>query len=252
VRIAVFGDVHGNSIALDAVLTAIAGQGPVDGYIVLGDLANAGPDPVGVLDRLRALPNARFVRGNGDRYTVTGEIPTWFEQERSEAEIAAMRLGITESVAWARGAITAADQYDWLAALPFDLRVALPDGTRLLAVHATHRRDDEYILSPNRTDDELRAILADADADLILAGHTHRPLDRTLGDRLRIVNPGCVSNPLPYLDDIRAGWALLDARTDRHVVTSHLIDYDHEAVAAQARRVHFPAADFIARTQRVR
>ena len=46
-------------------------QGGVDGYWVLGDLCAIGYDPAGVLDRLAALPNALFVRGNADRYVVS-------------------------------------------------------------------------------------------------------------------------------------------------------------------------------------
>lgn len=250
-RVAAFADIHGNSIALDAVLADIARHGPLDGYLVLGDLANMGPDPVGVLERLAGLENARFVRGNGDRYTVTGDIPTWFEGGKTEAEIAALRLGIATSLAWTRGAVRVGGWYDWLAALPFEVRFALPDGTRTLCVHATHRRDDEYSLAPAKTDDELRALVSDAGAELILAGHTHRALDRTLGESLRVVNPGSLSNPLPDEPDIRAGWVLLDARDSGHTVTSFRVDYDHEAVAAHARRVRHPSAEFIARLQRV-
>lgn len=38
-RLALFSDIHGNPIALDAVLADIAALGGVDGYWVLGDLA---------------------------------------------------------------------------------------------------------------------------------------------------------------------------------------------------------------------
>ena len=71
-RLALFSDVHGNSIALDAVLADIAAQGGVDGYWILGDLAAIGYDPVGAIERLVALPNVRFTRGNTDRYVVAG------------------------------------------------------------------------------------------------------------------------------------------------------------------------------------
>jgi predicted phosphodiesterase len=144
VRLAIFSDVHGNSIALDAVLEDIARHGSVDGYLVLGDHTNVGPDPVGALERLGRLENARFVRGNGDRYVVTGDLPSWFETGKTDAEIAAVRVELAASLGWTRGAITAEGWYDWLAALPFELRFALPDGSRVLCVHATHRRDDEY------------------------------------------------------------------------------------------------------------
>jgi predicted phosphodiesterase len=37
-RIAFLSDIHGNEIALKAVLADIAGQGAVDNYWILGDL----------------------------------------------------------------------------------------------------------------------------------------------------------------------------------------------------------------------
>ena len=48
-RLAVFSDVHGNSIALDAVLADIERRGGGDGYVAAGDLAATGPDPLGAL-----------------------------------------------------------------------------------------------------------------------------------------------------------------------------------------------------------
>ena len=249
-RLAVFADVHGNSIALDAVLADVDRQG-VDGCVVLGDLAPIGADPAGVLERLKALPNARFVRGNGERYVVTGDRPTWFERDRSEAEVATTRLEMANSFSWTQGVVTARGWFDWLAALPFELRFVLPDGTKVLAVHGTHRRDDEGTLTPTRSDDELHALVRDAGAELILAAHTHRAMDRMLGERLRIVNAGCVSNPLPDVEDIRAGWALLDARADGYSVTMRRVEYDHAAYVESLRRVHHPAAAFIARLQRM-
>ena len=74
-RIALLSDIHGNSIALDAVLTDIEQRGGVDEHWVLGDIVALGPDPVGVLERLTVLPADVFVRGNTDRYVVTGERP---------------------------------------------------------------------------------------------------------------------------------------------------------------------------------
>ncbi|HKZ85810.1 MAG TPA: metallophosphoesterase family protein [Anaerolineae bacterium] len=74
-RLAILSDIHGNSIALDAVLADLRSQGSVDAIWVLGDLAAIGPDPVGVLDRLSTLENAVYVRGNTDKYVTTGERP---------------------------------------------------------------------------------------------------------------------------------------------------------------------------------
>ena len=45
-------DIHGNPIALDAVLADIEATGGVDEHWVLGDIVALGHDPVGVLERL--------------------------------------------------------------------------------------------------------------------------------------------------------------------------------------------------------
>jgi serine/threonine protein phosphatase 1 len=66
------GDIHGCSIALDAVL-ALAAPGPDDRLITLGDYVDRGPDSRGLLDRLTTLFDAgRLIplRGNHDQMMV--------------------------------------------------------------------------------------------------------------------------------------------------------------------------------------
>jgi predicted phosphodiesterase len=74
-RLAILSDIHGNSLALDAVLADIQSQGEVDEYWVLGDFSALGYDPVTPLETISALPHAHFTRGNTDRYVVTGDLP---------------------------------------------------------------------------------------------------------------------------------------------------------------------------------
>ena len=76
-RIAILSDIHGNCVALDAVLVDIEAniEGGVDGYWILGDMASAGAQPLEAVERLAGLTNARFVRGNSERYLLTGERP---------------------------------------------------------------------------------------------------------------------------------------------------------------------------------
>lgn len=248
-RLAVFGDIHGNSIALDAVLSHIEADGGADGYVVLGDHAAMGPDPVGVLERLVELRGAAFVRGNTDRYVVAGERPTWFkaDRDRSDSERRQMETEIDRSLAWTQEVVTAAGWSDWLAALEPIARLTLADGTRLLAAHGSHHSDDDPRLRPNATDDELRTVLADAAAELIFVGHTHRAMDRRLAPRLRVVNPGSVSNPIPPEPDIRAGYVLVKADERGHSIELRRVPYDYEGFATHLRRVRHPAADFLTR-----
>ncbi len=132
--LALFSDIHGNPIALDAVLADVEAQGGVDAYWVLGDLAAVGYDPVAVIERLVALSNVRFERGNGDRYVVTGERPPPTPEDvQKDPRLLATLVEVAQGFAWTQGAVTATGLLDWLQDLPLEQRMTLPDGTRLLA-----------------------------------------------------------------------------------------------------------------------
>jgi predicted phosphodiesterase len=118
-RIALLSDIHGNSLALDAVLADIAGRGGVDEYWLLGDLCALGHDPVGVLERLDRLPAARIIRGNTDRYVTTGDRPPpSADQVRGDGRLLETYAEVAATFAWTQGAVTAAGWFDWLAHLP--------------------------------------------------------------------------------------------------------------------------------------
>lgn len=74
-KIAILADIHGNRLALDAVLADIEAQGGVDATWILGDLCALGPQPLLALETIRPIPNVRIVRGNTDRYLLTGDMP---------------------------------------------------------------------------------------------------------------------------------------------------------------------------------
>jgi len=65
-RYLVFGDVHANLLALDAVLTAGRERG-VEAYLFVGDLVGYGPDPIECIERLKPLADMSslaWVAGN--------------------------------------------------------------------------------------------------------------------------------------------------------------------------------------------
>jgi hypothetical protein len=75
------------------------------------------------------------------------------------------------------------------------VRLTLPDGTRVLGVHASPGRDDGPGIQLNHSNDQLEQRMAGCEADLVIVGHTHVPLDRHVG-RVYVVNLGSVSNPV--------------------------------------------------------
>lgn len=244
-RVALISDIHGNTIALDAVLEDLASTGPVDAHWFVGDYAAIGSDPVGALDRITALPNAVFTRGNTDRYTTTGDRPPpTFNDVKADPDELPRLVSVARSFAWTQGQITAAGYFDWLNELPLEKREVLAGGTRVLAVHASPGRDDGRGFHPKATETEVRQLFWNADADLVFVGHTHAPIEADFGT-MRVVNLGSVSNHLSA--DTRASYVILDARDDGHDIERRFVEYDTEAAIAHVRAVHHPAADFIIR-----
>jgi predicted phosphodiesterase len=242
-RIALIADIHGNSIALDAVLADIQAQGGVDGYWLLGDYCAMGPDPAGVLERISKLPNPHFVYGNTDHYLTHNLRPGPTVQDVLANTALLPRFAeLRQSFAWSQGAVTGSGWLPWLTALPLEVRLSLPDGTRVLLVHASPGNADDDRMWPNRTDDELKISVAGCEADLICVGHTHWVIDRTVAS-VRILNPSSVSDP--FMPDLKAGYMLLEADSAGHEVQVRRVEYDHEAVIEQLHQLNHPGTDFI-------
>lgn len=205
-------DVHGNLPALDAVLADARARGAT-GYLIGGDVALFGPWPQETTERLRELHNARWLRGNGERWAgAPGEAP---EHEVIRGAIGAVREALGE------------DLVNDLARLPES--VALDAGTR--AWHGSPRSDVRSFF-PEPADDEAE-LLAGVSESRLVFGHTHLQFRRVAagprGD-VELVNPGSVGMPLD--GDPRAAYALLhpDGKIEHHRVP-----YDHAASAAALR-----------------
>jgi len=250
-RFVVLSDIHGNLPALEAVLADIHAQGTPDAYWVLGDLVAFCPWPAESLARLRALSNVVFLQGNTDRYLVTGRRPVF--PVHSAEDWACMPVSLAERDAnfrWTVERLSYAD-YEFLRDLPSRLEMDVGAGSsrphgRVIAVHATPN-DDETNLYPDTPDDEICPHLAGLDARLLLYGHTHRPVDRTV-DSVRLVNAGSVGLPLD--GDPRPVYALLDFENGRCAVTLRRVEYDLEAVVAELERVEHPSREWLARMLR--
>ncbi len=242
-RLAIFSDVHGNLLALHAVLTDIQARGGVDGYRVLGDLAALGYDPIMVLRRLVTLPNIHFVRGNTDRYLVTGERPPPSADDvRNNPDLAETYAEVAANFAWTHGCLTPTLWLDWLAGLPLEHRETLPDGTRMLCVHAAPGRDDGDGIAPATSDAVLARLVAGCEADLVCVGHTHWPLERRV-NAVHVVNVGSISNP--HHRDLRASYVIITADETSYRIEFHRVAYNTQAVIDAIREIGYPSADYL-------
>ena len=241
-RLAILSDIHGNPLALDAVLADIRSQGEVDAYWVLGDFAALGYDPVTPLEKITALPHANFTRGNTDRYVVTQDLPVQPEKALQDPALLPEVIEATRSFSWTRGYLSAAGWLDWLTNLPLEVRVTLPDGTRLLGVHASPGRDDGPGLQLQHSDGKLERLLAGCEADVVIVGHTHVPLDRQVG-MIHIINLGSISNPVT--PGLQATYVLLDVDEHGYSVQLRRVVYDREAVIRAIEHSRHPTPSFL-------
>lgn len=182
-RVAALADIHGNGEALRAVLADLDQQGGADRLLVLGDVVLLGPDPGEVVALLMARGGVG-VRGNTDRFLLDTDWQAFEPQNEEERADQALCM-------WALERLDEQAQ-DWLRALPFQRELEL-GGQRLMLVHGSPRSDTD-VLRADTPDETVRAMIADTQADVVLYGHTHQPLDRTV-DGVRLINPGAVGYP---------------------------------------------------------
>jgi predicted phosphodiesterase len=247
VRLGLISDVHGNRVALEAVVADGVHQG-VEAWWVLGDLVAIGVEPIPTLELLIDLPGVQFVRGNTDRYVMTGERPS---PHRADVERDPSLQGLFDAVeasfSWTRTHVERAGWSEMLVSLPATQRLVLDDGTRLLGMHASPRSDDGPGITPEIADADLERLLERSDADIVCGGHTHQPTNREVGG-VRAVNLGSVSNPMTA--DLRATYVVIDHDRQGHRIGHRRVAYDHGAVVQRCERSDHPEAAYIASFQR--
>lgn len=225
-RLGVISDIHGNAVALDAVLTDID-RDPPDRLICLGDAIQGGPQPREVVERLRdrRIPT---VLGNADAFLLSGEFTA-----RTPPPAERMRV-LDEVRAWSLTRLTEADRA-FIAAFDPTLELALDSGRTLLAFHGTPASYDDIIL-PDTPEDEFRRYLGDTSAQVRTGGHTHVPFLRRLGDGF-FFNPGSVGQAYDHhpeggviRPDAWAEYAVLTSRGDDLSLEFRRVGFDRAAL----------------------
>jgi putative phosphoesterase len=197
-NIGVIADVHGNRVALDAVLGEMP---PVDGLVCAGDVVGYNPWPGACVDALveRGMPT---VMGNHDRAVAAGTTFSFNSMAGAGVEYAREQLDN--------------GQKEWLAGLP-DERTAFDGQVKI--VHGHPDEPDRYTY-PDMFDAEMLS-----DESVLVLGHTHVQHHESYEEGI-VLNPGSVGQPRD--GDPRAAYAVLDL--DAMSVEEHRVEYDIETV----------------------
>jgi diadenosine tetraphosphatase ApaH/serine/threonine PP2A family protein phosphatase len=239
-RIAVFGGVYSNHIALGAVLDDIAAQ-DVDAVFCLGDLGAFGPHPDRAIERLRQT-DVRTLQGNYDHSIGhrLDDCDCGYTDPRDN-HYAQLSYDYTF-------AKTSEGNRDWLRELPtrFEIRLGV---RRVRMTHGSPRHTNEFLWESTTPEPFIRRLLDECDADLILCTHTGLHWRRFLaGEPGRgIVNVGAIGRPANN-GDPAVWYALLSSAADDAVsvkVEFRRVEYDTERLAAEMRSEALPE-EFVA------
>jgi diadenosine tetraphosphatase ApaH/serine/threonine PP2A family protein phosphatase len=212
--LAVLYDIHGNLLALEAVLAEVEVTG-VDRFLLGGDYGTPSPAPHETLARLRELPAATWIRGNGER---------WLREPPEIPEV----IQVYEEF---EGMLTD-EEIDRLYGLPVSAEL---DG--ILYVHGSPISDVESF-APLPEEGEER-LLGGVRERTIVFGHSHQQFRRPGPDGTDLVNPGSVGMPLD--GDVRAAWATWDGGFE-----FRRTEYDVERAAAAYRSMGGEFSEFVA------
>ncbi len=214
-RIALFGDIHANLEALEAVLADAAGQDVTD-YVCMGDIVGYNADPSACLKRVRAM-ECPTVKGNHD------------EDASGNHSLDSMNPVAAAALEWTRRQLTD-EQRQWLRRLRMVRQVS--DFT---VVHSTLDQPAHWNYVTNRFD--AMSNFSYQFTRLCFHGHTHVPRVYVKSDRVQevtaesliiedsakyFINVGSVGQPRD--GDWRACYAIYDIE-DKKVVFRR-IEYD--------------------------
>lgn len=230
-------DIHGNELALQAVLNEIDVRGDVQEIWCLGDMIAMGPDTNEVLDILFKRSNVRMITGNHDEailslilgeghpesYKHTREHHEWIAHQLSEENVKRLQL------------------------LPRTIIKEI-NGTRLFGIHyhieqhlrEAHIKEEPFYSILDPTLDNMEMMFGDYPAEIICFGHNHpEHLFRT--DDKIYLNPGSLGvskgNTAPY--------AIIDFCSIKPEVTIHYVKYDKEAFLQKFETLQVPQREIL-------
>lgn len=235
-RIAIVSDVHGNMLALEAVLAEMEKLGPFDHVVGGGDYIAGGAFPKEVME-FHWQSGWTLIRGNGDEWLVDlateGRIPATNYQPGAEPN-----QTVKDMMLWNAERLSV-DDLEFLGTRDLVWSIDGPSGQKMVFAHSTPT-STHPVNRADEPDEVFLPFFAATGAAVYLFGHIHHAFQRdTPAGTLACV--GSVGLPLDgdhrpcflIATDDGTGWSL----------EHHRIVYDHEAYAAALMESGMPHAE---------
>jgi predicted phosphodiesterase len=234
-RIAVFGGIYNNYLALEAALADAKRRG-VDGLFCLGDMGAFGPHP----DRVFPLlieHGVQCIQGNYDN-SIGNDLPDCQCGYTDPRDNHFARLSYQYTYA-----NTSPANRRWLAALPQEWRLEL-GGRRVLMCHGSPRKMNEFLWESTTSTQFLEYLCDEYSADVILGTHTGIKWQRELSgepsgvSRRVFVNVGVLGRP-ENDGQTNVSYTLLEFGPELRVEFVPFA-YDHQRLAREMRDERLP------------
>jgi predicted phosphodiesterase len=236
-RLAIVSDIHGNAIALDAVIDELNLDG-IERVVCLGDALQGGAEPAAVAERLNAT-GWPVVLGNADAFLLdenaSSEVPTPSQlaaREWSRAQLGSVGLDLIKT---------------------FMSTIEMSVGSMdVLAFHGSPNSYDDILLP---TDDETayRDKLGPVSASIVCGGHVHLQYVRRIADT-RFVNPGSVGlgydheqDAYDFHFDPYASYAVVSSTGEANDISFHRVAFDRDEVIAAISESGIPTTKELVR-----
>jgi predicted phosphodiesterase len=244
-KTAFLSDIHGNAVALRAVLEDVQSQG-CQQVFVLGDIIN-GMDPSGCITILKELEDLQCIKGNAEQYVLTPDLDIFPHRDIT------LYPDLLELICWWQKHMSAAD-FEFIRPLPDILQV---DSWYMVHDSPSDREAVKHIdlkgiaekyreilfhgkgIPKNIPENQLRQILQfmdEKDIAALLVGHTHEPYIKYV-DGKAICNAGSVGFSLD--GDARSSWILCEQDGAQQNFSIRRVVYDIDQAIDQMKQVGF-------------
>ncbi|WP_078553337.1 metallophosphoesterase family protein [Bacillus alkalicellulosilyticus] len=232
-KYAFISDIHGNAVALDAVVDSLQKEN-VNQTFVLGDICYRGPEPKRSLDIVRSIAT-KVIKGNADEWVVRGV-------KEGEVPSAALEIMNIERD-WIRSKLND-DDVTFLQSLDTELHLTMENGQKIHAFHATPTSLFEVVLPKENDDVLLEKLMSKQEASLYLYAHIHLPYVRFFQGKC-VANLGSVG--LPFDGQPRASYLLVEEDETEFNIKIKRVSYDVERVLKKYEELEYPNVELLSK-----
>lgn len=229
-RIACFGGIYNNYLALEAAIRDAQDRG-VDAIYCLGDLGAFGPHPDRVFPILQEH-QVQCVQGNYDD-SIGNQLDDCQCGYTDPRDNHFAQLSYDYTLA-----NTSAENRGFLRSLPKEIRIELGP-LRVLLCHGSPRRVNEFLWESTTSTHFLESLTEEFDADVVAATHSGIKWSRELNEGRHFVNVGVLGRPE---NDGRTNvwYGLLEHSAAGFRSEFVPVEYDFRRLAAEMRRESLP------------